>query len=486
MPTSPIHLNNFLTPPSTELSPFLMADNQLCIANGVDLGWKKGSITKDLGYSKVGTTLEAGKSITGLHNFRQTSAIQKILATVNNTAGTNLTLQYNNSGTWTVISISTTWDGFEDAKTDFEDFIGYCFIVGYDATDSVFLPNISLTGTTYSTSTNITSMPQAKFIQRYRDRLYIANTRYSSVNYPYRVYFSSVPTAGAITWTPASDFIDVDYSEEITGIGSNWDRLVIFTEFSGYLYDQDTKTKGWDVGCINNRTIQNLDAYLIWANKDNVFASTGGRPTPIGNDIKELLLNADPTVWQSAVVGRQYYIYIGSTEANGIAYTNCMLVFDSELGYWRWRELKDNITALTRYTASSEDFLYLGDTDGMVHVKSKYTDVTPVFTDNGSSITSQWRTKAFDFGDPSVEKTINKVLSYCEFGQGMALRFRIWDKNQEVVMPWTNIGNLRTVINTYDKKITGNFIQFEGKEYSSNKPYQFYGLTANLLIDSAL
>jgi hypothetical protein len=81
-----IHLNNFLTPPSTELSPFLMADNQLAICNGVNLGWKKGSIIKDLGYSKVGDTLVAAKPITGLHNFRQSSSVQKILATVNNAA----------------------------------------------------------------------------------------------------------------------------------------------------------------------------------------------------------------------------------------------------------------------------------------------------------------------------------------------------------------------------------------------------------------
>ena len=473
-----IHLNNFLTPPSTELSPFLMEDNQLCVANGINLGWKKGSIIKDLGYSKVGTTLEAGKPITGLHNFRQSSSVQKILATVNNTAGTNLTLQYNNAGTWTPINVGTTYDGFEDAQVYMEDFIGHCFIVGYDATDNVYLPVASLTGTTFSTVTNVTSMPTAKYIQRYRDRLYVAKG--------YRVSFSSVPASGAITWTPATDFIDVDYSEDITGLGSNWDKLAIFTEFSTYLYDQSVKTKIGDVGCINARTIANLGSYLIWASKDNVWASTGGRPTPIANDIKELLINSNPANWRAETVSQEYNLYLGNTEANGISYTNCLATFSAELGYWRWRELFDNVTALARYTANNEDFLYLGVADGMVHSKSKYTDATPVYADDTKPILAHFRTKAFDFGDPSVLKTISKIVSYCKDAQQLSLRFRIVDANNEIVMPFTDIGKLTKTINYYDKSLTGNFIQLEGKEFSGNPPFEFYGLSLLLLIDSKL
>jgi hypothetical protein len=481
-----IHYNNFLTPPSTELSPFLMADNQLAIANGINLGWKKGVITKDLGYSKVGTTLETGKPITGLHNFRQSSSTQKILATVNNSTGTNLTLQYNNAGTWTAISVGSTYDAFENTLVEMEDFIGYCFIVGYDPIDDVFLPVGSLTGTTFSTSANVTDMPQGKYIKRYRDRLYVANTRYSAVDYPYRVFFSSVPSAGAITWTPSTDFFDVDFSEQITGIGSNWDRLIVFTEFSAYIYDQDSKGKLGDEGCVNHRTIANIGSYLIWANKNNVFASTGGRPTPIANDIKELLLNSSPSKWRATVVGTEYYLYLGSTEANGLAYTNCLAIFDTELGYWRWRELADDVTALTRYTNNNEDFLYMGVADGMVHVKSKYTDPSPVYADDGNPIIAHFRTKAYDFGDPSILKTINKIVAYAQYGQQLSLRFRIINNNNEIVQPFTNIGNIEKIINYFNKTITGNFIQFEGKEFSSNQPFEFYGLSLSFGIDSKL
>ena len=59
-----------------------MADNQLSICNGVNLGWKKGQITKDLGYSITGDKSVDGKKVTGLHNFRQSSTVDKLLITL--------------------------------------------------------------------------------------------------------------------------------------------------------------------------------------------------------------------------------------------------------------------------------------------------------------------------------------------------------------------------------------------------------------------
>ena len=482
MQSKPFHLVNFLTPPSTEISHFLAADNQLIICNGVDPSGKKGVLTKDLGYSKVGTTLQSNEKVTSLHNFRQSSTVQKILATINDGTGAKLTLQYNNAGTWTAINVGSTYDGYEDSLVEFEDFIGYCFIVGYDSNDNVFLPVGSLINTTFSTVTNVTNMPQAKTIKRYRDRLYVGNVP----SYPYRVVYSSVPVAGAITWTPATDFFDVDYSEQIIGMESNWDKLNVFTEFSFYQYDQSSKAKIADVGCINNRTIQTYGPYLIWADKYSVWASTGGRPTAVSSDIRQLIVNSDPTKWQSAVIDDEYHLYLGATSADGLDYTNCLATMNLQDASWRWRELYNNATALTRHTSSGDDLLYIGTTSGEVMVKSKITDASPVYTDNGKAIKAHFRTKAFDFGDPTIDKTINKIIAYAENGSGLMLRFRVFNSNMEINMPWTDIGQLYQVISDFQKRITGRFIQFEGKSYDKNKSFNFYGLSANLGADSKL
>lgn len=482
---APFHVPHFLQPPTTELSHFLLGDSQLQIANGCNPSYKKGVLIKDLGYAKVGSTIQANKAITGLHHFHQTSATQKVLATVNNSGDTALQLFYGTTGAWTELTdAETAWTGYEDALVEMEDFIGYCFFVGYDATDDVFLPIRSLTGTTLGT-TNTTSMPTAKYILRYRDRLYVLNC-YNAAAQPYRTYFSSVPSAGTITWTTASDFFDVDYSESITGAGTNWDRLVIFTDYSAYFYDQDSKKKVWDVGCSQHRSIQNIGQYMIWANKDTVLASTGGFPVSIGGDIQELIRQSSSSGWRSAVVDREYVLYLGATSANGLSYTNCVATYNIDTSMWRWRELSDSITAMARVTLSGKDFLYLGASDGDVHIKAKYTDTTPVTADNGVAIKSHFRTKAYDFGDPSILKNIAKTVAYAESGLGLTLYYRLFDKKQEGLQEFKKIGTLGKVINEFSEGISGYFIQFEGREMSSHAPWKFHGFTALFGPDSRL
>lgn len=473
-----LHILHFLQPPTTELSHFLAGNNQLVVCNGANPSWKKGTLIKDLGYSKIGSTINSGKAITGLFNFRQTASTQKMLATINDSTGADLELYYSTGGAWTEIAAAqTAWAGYEDSLVEMESFIGYCFFVGYDSTDNVFLPVGSLTNTTFSTSTNVTSMPQAKYITRYRDRLYVANAYTGGTAYPYRVYYSSIPSAGAITWTPASDFFDVDFSEQITGLSSNWDRLVIFTEFSAYIYDQDSEKQVWETGCVNNRSIQNEEGYMFWASDDNVWVSTSGRPQAIGNDIKELILQADPTKFRSAMVNREYNLYLGATQANGIAYTNCLATFNIELGMWRWRETYDDMTALALRTTGNEEFLWMGTATGDVMVKSKYTDATQVFADNTHSIVSHFRTRAYDLGDPSVIKAVSKIVAYSEVANGLELQYRIFDKNQETLVEFGEIGQLKTTIETFNFNARGYFIQLEGREYSSNAPWKFNGFS---------
>lgn len=478
------HVTNFLQPPTTELSHFLTGDNQLVICNGVNPSYKRGILIKDLGYQKVGSTLQSGKAITGLYNFRQSSSVQKMLATVNNSGDTATQLFYSTGGAWSSIAAAATaWAGYEDALVEMETFIGYCFFVGYDSIDDVFLPVGSLTGTTFSTSTNVGSMTPGKYIKRYRDRLYVANCNNGSAQ-PFRVYFSSVPSAGAITWTPATDFFDVDYGEQITGLGSNWDRLVIFTEFSAYMYNQDQLMQSWDIGCGQHRSIQTVGRYLIWANKDNVYASTGGDPVPIANDVLELIRRADISKFRSAVVDNEYHLYVGATSANGLSYSNCLLTYNIDSGMWRWRELFDSVTELGRFTSSGDDFLYIGASDGDVHVKSKYTDASLIYADDGNSISSHWRTRAYDFGDPSIKKEITKLIAYSEYAQNLHLCFRLFDKNQEAIQEFKPLGDLKKSIQEFNNDLSGYFIQFEGREMSKNQAWRFYGFTALVMPDT--
>lgn len=451
--------------------------NFLMVANGINQSYSLGKIKKDLGYVAVGGQTQDNKNILGLFHFRQSSAIDKILATCNDATDDDTQLFYSTGGNWTeVTDAETAWANEANVQIEMESFIGYCFFVGYNAVDG-FLPVATLTGTTFSTSAQCTSMPQAKYIKRYKDRIYIANC-YNSAAYPYRVYFSSIPSSGNITWTPALNFFDVDFSEEITGITENFGYLIIFNQYSTYFYNGTSLKKIFETGCSNNRSIQNIGKYCVWADQDNVWASyQGSEPEAIGQPIVQLIQNSTSSNWQSAVIDKEYCLYLGTTDANGISYTNCLAIYNIQTKLWRWRTLGDSIKSMTKYFTSGQDYLLLGNDDGDIFKKSKYIDSTIYYSDAGASIKAELRTKALDFGDSDIEKTLKKVTVKSKYGQGMVVRARAWDKNNEADMPFTDIGTITDGHNSFFgaivENIKGRFIQFEFVEYSTKQAFEF-------------
>lgn len=476
---TPYHYMNHVEGLYSDVAPHLVPDNALALMDNVVVTHKIGTIMKRLGYSKVGATIQANKAITGLHNFRQNAATQKMLATINDSTDDDTQLFYKTAaGAWTEITTAeTAWANFANMKVEMIDFIGYCFFVGWGLTDG-FLPVGSLTGTTFSTSANVTSMPQAKFGIRYRDRLYLLNCRSSGTDYPFRIYHSSVPSAGAITWTPASDFLDVDFSEELTGGGENWDRMVAFTEYSAYMYNQVEFKKVWDVGCTAHRTIKNSGVYMFWCNSDGVWASTSGRPENISGRVVDFFRYSDPTSWFAEVIDEEYYVYVGSVTVNGVGYTNCRVVFNIPTKTWRVEEMYDTHTVYARFNSSGKQFLYMGASDGDVQVMSKYSDASPVYGDDGQPIHSWFQTGALSFGDPSVPKMFPKALVYADRAQGVFMKARVVDRNAQVLSDFLPLGQIMKYINEFQiSPSSGHFLQFEGVENSKDPYWSVFGYT---------
>lgn len=488
MQTQAFHFLNFLGGAQTATSPFLLADNDLEILDNCLISYKLGAIIKRLGYSQIGATLQSAKSITGLHNFRQTASTQKMLATVDDATSDDTQLFYSTGGAWTEVGdAETAWANKAGINVEMEDFIGYCFFVGYGATDG-FLPVASLTGTTFSTSTNVTDMPQGKYIKRYRDRLYVANL-YDGGALPYRVGYSNIPSGGTISWSEYqadTAWIDVDYSEEITGLGENWDRLVIFTPFSAYIYDQTFKKKAWDVGCSNHRTIKNAGAYMFWANRDGVWRSTGGRPENIAGRMIDFIRYATPTNFFAEVVDEEYYLYVGNVTVNGISYTNTRIVFNLLTETWRIEEMYEDIDAFAAFNNSGKLQLYMGCADGEVMVQSKYTDTTPIYTDDGNPIHSWFQTRPYHLGNPAIEKDITKVIAYADRAVGLHLKARILNNNTRALTEFKSLGELKGYITELGSPDTnkGNLIQFEGVENGSLPYWSFYGISVLIEQDS--
>lgn len=482
-----IDMFNFLKGANTAVSPFLQHPESLTVLNGGNISYKLGALLKDTGYYRIGAAaLEASKSITGLFNFKQSVTTQKMLATVDDSTSDDTQLFYSTGGNWTEIGAAeTAWANFAGINVEMETFIGYCFFVGWGATDG-FLPVGSLTGATFSTSTNVGSMAQGKYITRYRDRLYVLNTKSAGTEYPYRVYFSSVPTAGAITWS-TTDFFDVDPGEAIVGGIANWDKLIILTDEGMWLYDQTQKKKIADTGCSNHRTIKNSGAYTFWANPDGVWASTGGIPQNISGEMIDFFRNSTPANFFAEVIDEEYNIYVGNVTVNGITYANTMCTYNIATGSWRWRELAQNMTIFAKYNSSGKRKLWMGNTLGVVYEKSKYTDATIYSSDGSTSGAADGSPIHVTFElapiiiDTKLKKGIDEMIAYADRAQGVKLSARVLDKNARVLTPYTPIGELNRFMNKFDLACEeGAMLQIQGQENSTNPYFSFYGLSLDI------
>lgn len=494
---------------NTNVSPMIQPADSFTILDGATNSYKLGQITKDTGYSRVAGQVEANKSILGLYQFIQNSTTEKIFATSNDSTGANTELNYraNGSGSWAAISVGATWNGFTNQKVEMVGFIGYCFFVGADSSNT-FLPVASVTGTTFSTVTNVTGMPQAKYIVKYRDRLYALNCYYGATAYPYRVVASSPVTSGAITWSTTGSptdttggYLDVDYDLGITGGAVNWDRLMLFTDESAYMYDQTQFKQIWDEGCSNHRTICTKGAYMLWCNSDGVWISTGGQPQNISGEVIDFIRNGVPANFFAKIVDEVYHLYVGTVTVNGITYANCVLKFNIATSNWEWREYFNNMTSFARYKDSNKKKrLYMGDTTGTVWDKAKYTDSTLVSGDaqttagtGGQPISVLCELAPFsvgmtnDGGSSTLHKLkiIRDLYAFADRAQGVNIRARVIDRNARVLTPYKPIGQLVNYVNSFQVNVeNGVLLQLEFTESSTNPYFSVLGLALEVDLQS--
>lgn len=495
-----IPLFDFTKSANVNVSPFLQPAQSPTILNGFTNARKIGALVQDVGSSLVDAQIQANKSVLSLYNFIQTTGTEKMLATIDDSTSDDTQLFYraNGAGSWTEITdAETAWANVAGAKVEMATFIGYCFFVGYSSVDG-FLPVASVTNTTFSTVTNVTSMPQAKYIVPYRDRLYLLNVRYGAVNYPFRMVASSVPVAGAISWSTAGSptsstggFLDVNYSYDITGGAENWDVLMVFTDFSAYRYDQSSWKKVWDTGCSNHRSIKTQDAYMIWASARGVHVSTGGQPQNIAGEIIDFILGSDSRNYFAEIVDDIYYLYIGNVTVDGIAYANTVLKFNINLSTWEWRELPSPITSFAKFKDGGSYRLYMGDTSGYVWNKAKHTDSTLISIDqsglgSGLQIACNFELPPIILDGGSKIKKIRKIIAYADRAQGLTLYARTIDRNTRVQTEYLPLGKLTKYINPFDVNVKpGSILQIAGS-IAGKLPYcSFYGLILDVDVDSA-
>jgi len=382
------------------------------------------------------------------------------------------------------------------AKAEFETFIDYLFMVNYE--DDIH----SFDGTTWSTSTNVTNAPRAKYIKEFNARLYVANCDSGSVAYNSRVYFSSFPSAaGAITWDTTNDWFDVgrDDGDVIKGLGLNANRLLIFKLDSMYRYDGNTlyEVQG-SPGTVNQRTVQDVRGMTIYLHNSGVWSYDGVMSTLISRPIQEYIdgIGAQTIVNAcSYVKGDKYRVYVGgitNTEYD-ISLTNAYLEWDFATKRWTVGTMNDKVVIYNAYFEDDTEIIY-DDTavtysDPDVQYDG-YESAEPVvffasadaeimkdesgYDDDGSAVEMRVTTPKLYGDDPDEYKLYQRVAVQSRNGMATTVRYKV---DQE---DWEELGLLTEEFVQFDFRpgwARGRAIQLQFTDSSTGWPVTIEGFT---------
>ncbi len=210
-----------------------------------------------------------------------------------------------------------------------------------------------------------------------------------------------------------------------TGVASFQENFVSFDEDNMYVWDPTSnysrKIPGF--GCVNDRTVQVVNGYLIWANRDGVFLWSGsGLPINIkgkitdpvdGFGLWDLINDSNWSMLCAGADDTKYYLSVGTLStvagAPATAMANSEFVFDTSSNTWTPNS-RDSIPYVyaSYINSSGAKDLYYGEKDASAVYKMN-TGTTDA-TDAGATATIafDFRTPHVVFDDPTKQWRIQK------------------------------------------------------------------------------
>lgn len=227
------------------------------------------------------------------------------------------------------------------------------------------------------------------------DRVYLAG----DTNEPSRLYYSSTPTSGAISWTSGNGFLDVEPEDgggSITGLGKVPGYLLIFKErtLKRWNFDSAFPETLIQIGTPIQESIINaggLCAFFSSSSREarGFYVTNGDRPVPISHDrirnIKKWI-DAIPQANEVNIAGwgdaRSFYWSIGDVTVDGRTFSNVVVRWNRILDQWSIHTYPTQITRFASFVDRRDlndikTITVAGDDDGNVIELGKpsvYTD----------------------------------------------------------------------------------------------------------------
>lgn len=370
---------------NTAVNPFLNKPGECRAALNCDFS-EIGTVTRFQGYEDYGNAI-AASSILGLYDFKTSAGSKKWLA-VNGTV-----LYRDESGTWT-----STHTGLTTGKqAEFCTHLDTCIMV--NGTDAAIK---STDGVTWSALGG--SPPVAKYVVTFNNSVYMLNVSGNTS----RMQWSDDGTIETWTATNIQDIsTNIGIGDQITGGTVNNNALLIFKNYSVWRWDTyELLVLHPTVGCRSPRSIATLDEWTFWLSHKGVYATNGGKPFRISNQIRDFIDGiSDITGCVGWVEDNFYYLYIGTSNS----VTNCLLIYDYDNNVWSYKSLGVvPKIGMTLTTSGNSRSMYFGDSLGQVY-KFKTGN-----NDDGNPIPFKWLSPSLTSAAPYLRKDYQYLYIYLD------------------------------------------------------------------------
>lgn len=359
------------------------------------------------GTALLGDQIANGKSALGLHTHITTGGTIVPLSVWNAANDLTSVLYKYTAGAWSSAKTGLT----ADAKMRFLTYLNTT--LGLNGTDKI----TSADGSTWVTTggnLDVGNMPAGKFAIEFLDKVYLAGVAAN----PDRVYISSLPTAGAISWTVDDDQIDVEPEE---GAGA----LTGFAKVPGYvLMFKERSMKRWDgvstfpeslmnIGALSQEAIVMARQSVIFYNPNRgMFETTGALPRLISRRIQDVV-NVVPASYYPNISGgsdgTRVYFSIGDITLGDLSLPNCVIAYSLDYSHFTLLSFPNEFKVWSHRVGNNKDEVLIGaDDDG--NVWDMFTQVGDGAGQSPFNWVVQW--EELEFGSRGRYKEIARSVIY--------------------------------------------------------------------------
>lgn len=324
----------------------------------------------------------------------------------------------------------------------------------------------SFNGSAWSTTTNVTSAPKAKFTISFGERIYLLNCVVGATSYPSRAYRSNAIETSA-TWDTTNDYIV--FNDTITGVGLNGGNMFVGCQNSTHIFTlSDGKFQVSSIGCTSNEGIVQSSKYTFYPSNDGYYCFDGTDTFKISTPIQDYwkkIPDANLSSIQSVTLGDHVYVYIGDISAPwDSSETLKNVIFDYNIlqNNWHRGRLSTPCTNLHTYVTELGRKIFMGDDSGKVYQMFDDTG-----QQNGADYESSFETNWLYGSGAGTLDDFQEFWGYGEYLSGLKVSYKTEERED-----WTPIGELNSDSQALSFKKRAYKIKFRLAEFSGKNLFE--------------